>query len=158
MSRVLEKRFSNLPPFDLFTLVLYGEARGEPIEGQLAVAWVIQNRINSGKWGSTYHDVLGAWAQFSCLWPTLSGGLNYQQMLDTTTVLKSKEYLDKTAQAQLIRQLRWVVAGVMREIAMDTTFGSLHYFATNIPDPYWAKAPAVRVATIGRHQFWQGVA
>ena len=158
MKRELDKRFTKLSPFDLFTLVLYGEARGEPIEGQIAVAWVIQNRVNSGRWGNAYHDVLGRWAQFSCLWPTLSGGLNYQQMLSTATLLENKEYLDGTPQARLIVQLRWVVSGVISESPMDTTFGSLHYFATNIPDPFWAKAPAVRVATIARHQFWKGVA
>jgi hypothetical protein len=157
MTHELDVRLSRLTARDLFVVTLYGEARGEPIEGQIAVAWVIQNRLKSGRWGRSLKDVLGAWAQFSALWPTLSGGLNYQDVLDTAGVVDREDELPG-AQGRLLDQLCWVVDGVMCERPMDTTYGSLHYFATSMAKPpYWAVAPGVRMATIGRHEFWAGV-
>ena len=44
---------------DTATRTLYQECRGEPAIGQVAVAWVIRNRLESGRWGNS----LG-----SCLW------------------------------------------------------------------------------------------
>lgn len=60
---------------DVVTLArtLWGEARGEPIEGQVAVAWVIRNRADGarfagqllGREGAVAHVCLTLW-QFSC--------------------------------------------------------------------------------------------
>ena len=44
---------------------IYFEARGEPIEGQLAVAEVVLNRAASGKYPSTICEVVTQKAQFS---------------------------------------------------------------------------------------------
>ena len=44
---------------------LWQEARGEPLEGQIAVAHAIVNRRNSGRWGSTLAEVCLSRAQFS---------------------------------------------------------------------------------------------
>jgi spore germination cell wall hydrolase CwlJ-like protein len=44
---------------------VYFEARGEPIEGQLAVAEVVINRARSGLYPDTYCDVITQPAQFS---------------------------------------------------------------------------------------------
>ncbi|MGH3756111.1 MAG: cell wall hydrolase, partial [Pseudonocardiaceae bacterium] len=46
---------------------LYGEARGEPFDGLVAVAWVIRNRAESPRWWG--RDVKGVCLhplQFSC--------------------------------------------------------------------------------------------
>lgn len=56
---------------DLFVaaLTLYGECRGEPLEGQQAVAWVIRNRAEwkPGQWwGNTVERVCLKPSQFSC--------------------------------------------------------------------------------------------
>ena len=45
---------------------IYGEARGESIETMLAVGWVIRNRLQAGRYGSTYKDVVLQPKQFSC--------------------------------------------------------------------------------------------
>ncbi|VVO24210.1 hypothetical protein PS723_04459 [Pseudomonas fluorescens] len=55
---------------DILARTLWGEARGEGLAGQIAVAWTIRNRVNDGKakswWGEGYAGVcLKAW-QFSC--------------------------------------------------------------------------------------------
>lgn len=45
--------------------VIFHEARGEPLEGQLAVLSVVQNRKNSGKYPSTFCGVIRQKSQFS---------------------------------------------------------------------------------------------
>ena len=155
-TKTLNTRLTKLSPQDLFLITLWGEARGEPIEGQVAVAHVIQNRVISGRWGETHHDVLGRWAQFSALWPQLSGGLNYQEVLDLAGVLDRGEVLGGM-QTYLVQQLRWVVTGVMEHQLLDNTYGSTHYFAPHIVKPSWATSPGVRMAKYGRHEFWAGV-
>lgn len=45
--------------------VIFHEARGEPIEGQLAVLSVVQNRKNSGKYPNTFCGVIKQKSQFS---------------------------------------------------------------------------------------------
>lgn len=45
--------------------VIFHEARGEPLEGQLAVLSVVQNRKNSGKYPSTFCGVIKQKSQFS---------------------------------------------------------------------------------------------
>ncbi len=55
---------------DVVALTLYGEVRGEPLEGQLAVASVLLNRKADGRWGQTFTSVCRAPWQFSCWNPT----------------------------------------------------------------------------------------
>ncbi|HJR27754.1 MAG TPA: cell wall hydrolase, partial [Pseudomonas sp.] len=55
---------------DVLARTLWGEARGEGLPGQIAVAWAIRNRVNDGKarswWGEGYAGVCQAPYQFSC--------------------------------------------------------------------------------------------
>ena len=55
---------------DILTRTLWGEARGESLAGQIAVAWTIRNRVNDGKaksgWGEGYACVCLKPYQFSC--------------------------------------------------------------------------------------------
>ena len=44
------------------------EARGEPIEGQQAVAYVIKNRLSDGRWGNSLASVCLWHAAFSGWW------------------------------------------------------------------------------------------
>lgn len=43
---------------EILARTLWGEARGESLSGQIAVAWTIRNRVNDGKdkswWGEGY--------------------------------------------------------------------------------------------------------
>lgn len=50
--------------------VLTLECGNQCYEGQLAIANLIINRILSGRWGSTVHDVLYAENQFSVVYTT----------------------------------------------------------------------------------------
>ncbi|KAK9882351.1 hypothetical protein WA026_020873 [Henosepilachna vigintioctopunctata] len=46
---------SALTDREIFAKTVYGEARGEPVEGQIWVAWVIKNRARANKkyWGGS---------------------------------------------------------------------------------------------------------
>ena len=55
---------------DILARTLWGEAWGESLAGQIAVAWTIRNRVNDGKdkswWGEGYGGVCQKPYQFSC--------------------------------------------------------------------------------------------
>lgn len=51
--------------FECLASAIYFEARGEPLEGQLAVAEVILNRVRSGRFRGTVCDVVTQPSQFS---------------------------------------------------------------------------------------------
>jgi len=55
---------------DILARTLWGEARGESLAGQIAVAWTIRNRVNDGNakswWGEGYTGVCQKPYQFSC--------------------------------------------------------------------------------------------
>lgn len=51
----------------LLACIVYAESGGESYEGQLAVANVVLNRLQSGKWGSTVSDVIYAPGQFTAV-------------------------------------------------------------------------------------------
>lgn len=51
--------FSHWPLALLGATVLWGEARGEPFEAKVAIAWVIQNRVDAKTWyGKTHKEVI----------------------------------------------------------------------------------------------------
>ncbi|WP_425456422.1 spore cortex-lytic enzyme [Cohnella pontilimi] len=54
----LRKYSLNLKEMDILARVVYSEARGEPYKGQVAVAAVVMNRIQSGKFPSNIQDVV----------------------------------------------------------------------------------------------------
>ncbi|HEY8343328.1 MAG TPA: cell wall hydrolase [Calditerricola sp.] len=130
------------------TLTLIGEARGEPDEGKIAVAWVIRNRAemdlgNDGKpdwWGDTIYDVcLKPW-QFSC-W---NEGDPNRKVLDTTSTSDP-----------IYRACRAIVDAVLAGEYPDPTHGATHYCTLTLT-PAWAKG-RVPVAIIGRHKFFRDV-
>jgi N-acetylmuramoyl-L-alanine amidase len=51
-------------PRDLMIRTTLGEARGQPLDGQIAVAAVIRNRMLSGKFGQSIREIVIAEAQF----------------------------------------------------------------------------------------------
>jgi spore germination cell wall hydrolase CwlJ-like protein len=57
---------SRLADQTLLALCIWAEAEGEPPEGQLAVGWVVRNRVEHPCWwGHDYHSVILATWQFS---------------------------------------------------------------------------------------------
>lgn len=144
-----------LSDVDILALTLFGETRGEPIEGQIAVAQVIRNRVridlgNDGKpdwWGEGYRGVCLAPKQFSC-WndgdPTQGAIIDCAQRLrDGRPQIRQLDFA----------QLQWIADGVIRGLVVDELGVSTHYHADTIA-PAWA-ASMILTAKKGHHVFYR---
>ena len=140
-----------LPEAAILGLTLYGEARGEPIEGLIGVACVIRNRLLDSKkrWGADYRAVCLQKAQFSC-WMEAGGKANYDELIKATTIL-----LKNDPAPPLLEQCAWVALGVSRGALLDTVKGANHYHVASMqPRPSWAQA-FVPVTQKGAHVFYK---
>lgn len=136
---------------DILARTLWGEARGESLAGQIAVAWTIRNRVemdlhNDGKpdwWGEGYASVCQKPYQFSC-WNRNDPNYVY---LSGAKPIPFREF----AQAQIAADQ--VLAGKVP----DPTGGATHYYATTMPKaPDWA-AKAKQTLKLGHHFFFKDV-
>jgi len=114
---------------DLVTATIFGEARGSPIEGKVAVGWVIKNRMLDDRWPDTYKEVVLQRKQFSC-WNKKD--VNYEKTVKST--IPSRNHTDSAW-----RECRLVAHGIIYDRLLDNTKGSNHYYADYIEKPYWAK-------------------
>lgn len=124
-------------------LNVYFEARGEPVEGQLAVAMVTMNRVTSKQYPNTVCGVVWQRRQFS--W-THDGKSDRPRNREAWALAKkiSKFVLNKY--------------GSLKELsngALDLTNGALHYYAPDLANPRWAKHKEV-TRRIGGHLFLKG--
>jgi spore germination cell wall hydrolase CwlJ-like protein len=125
---------------DILARTLYGEARGEGLAGQIAVACTIRNRVNDGE---GYAGVCLKPYQFSC-WN--KNDPNYPH-LSGAKPIPPKQF----AQAQRAADL--VISGQ----EPDITRGATHYYATTMPKaPAWAK-DATQTLRLGNHVFFKDV-
>lgn len=132
---------------EILARTLYGEARGEPWEGKIAVAWVVRNRVETdihsdGKpdwWGEGYEAVCLKPAQFTC-WSD-----HNRAALESVT-----------PDDPVFRDCLAASAAVMSGLVPDPTAGATHYCNPALADPDWAKA-ATKTARIGGHVFYKDV-
>lgn len=126
--------------YDEFTavLTLWGEARGETLEGQGAVAHVIMNRRNDGRWGSTYDAVCRAPSQFSC-WN--HNDPNYAKMVNLPA--------NDAGLKALLSTLHFC------QTQPDFTQGAMFYYAASMtPPPYWV-ASMLFCGQFGSQRFYK---
>jgi N-acetylmuramoyl-L-alanine amidase len=152
MAHIPDPTLRALTPHQLQLVTLFGEVRGEPVQGQIAVCQVFHHRLQDGRWGDSIEEVLLAWAQFSCLWPTLGGG-NFKSVLELATRLVTGEEL----KAGVEQQLDWVVSGVAKGLLRDVVAGATHYYANTIPPPFWVTKDTTFCGQFGRHLFYRNV-
>jgi len=127
---------------DCVAEAIYFEARGEPFEGQLAVANVINNRVKSSKFPNTHCDVVyqakrinGKIVKNKCAFSFYCDG-------------KVEEIKDKKAYklAENIAKLS------MQEVYVDIAKRATHFHTTNV-NPYWSKHLEY-LGKIGKHKFY----
>jgi spore germination cell wall hydrolase CwlJ-like protein len=121
---------------------IYGEARNQPYDGMVAVAWVMLNRLHSKKWfsGETLAETCLMPKQFSC-WNT--GDPNRVRMLRVAE------------DDPLLVKIRTIVEAVVAGQIQDPTKGATHYRVVNTPAA-WAIGYKP-VATIGDHEFFKNI-
>ena len=116
---------------ECLALVIYFEARGEPVAGQIAVAEVVYNRMVDHRFPDTLCDVVYQRKQFS--W-THDG--------------KS----DKPKDRQTYRKI-YALAEKIQRGDMFEGHGATHYHADYVV-PYW-KNHLTFVKKVGKHMFYR---
>lgn len=129
---------------DMLTAMIYCEARGESYEGQLAVGYVIMNRVRSSKFPNTLEAVLSAPKQFE---PYGSGRFNI--------VLTA--YWEQIP--GVIHEASWKSCqqAAMVCVNSDSNVGESLFFRTHKPVPQLAEnleAAGVPYWIIGNHIFY----
>ncbi|CAI8773758.1 N-acetylmuramoyl-L-alanine amidase [Pseudomonas jessenii] len=132
---------------DILARTLWGEARGESLAGQIAVACTIRNRVNDGKtrswWGEGYAGVCQKPYQFSC-WNKSDPNFAY---LSGAKPIPFRE----------LAQARIAADQVIDGNVPDPTGGATHYYASTMTKaPAWV-AGAKQTLKLGRHLFFKDV-
>jgi spore germination cell wall hydrolase CwlJ-like protein len=111
---------------------VYYEARGEPSQGRAAVAYVVMNRAESGKFPETPCAVVAESCQFS---------YRCDGRPETLAVRADRDAAYATARA------------VLTGVVADPTNGALFFHASRI-QPGWFES-RIRVGEIGNHVFYR---
>lgn len=126
---------------DILARTLYGEARGEPLNGMEAVATVVMNRVRRGGWfGKDVISVCLKPYQFSC-WN--KGDPNFSKIHAVSA--------DDPVFATCKRVAARAVSGTLP----DAVRGATHYHTLSC-NPKWS-LDQVPVAQIGNHLFYKEV-
>ncbi len=116
---------SSSAELNLLAHVVYGEARGEPYTGQVAVAAVVLNRVRSSSFPNTVAGVVYQAGAFDCV---ADGQINY------------------TPNQSAINAARDALNG------WDPTYGCLFYYNPRTATSKWMLSRTVKLA-IGNHNF-----
>ena len=123
-------------------MAIYFEARSEPLEGQVAVANTIMNRVHSPYFPDTPCEVVKQgryWAGHP-----LRNQCHFSYWCDG-----KPEYIkDQQAYTKALS------IAVNAEKLFDVTYGSTYYHSDDV-NPYWSDGLKL-VRQIGRHLFYQG--
>lgn len=123
-------QFAKAADIECLAQNIYHEARGESLQGQIAVAQVTVNRVKSGKFQNSVCKTVFASKQFS--W----------------TLDKSK----KVRNAKAWQDAKAIATAVLQTPHYFPDFKAL-YFHTKQVNPIWNRK-MLRVATIGNHVFY----
>lgn len=148
-----DKIKASLSDYDALWLTLYGEARGEPVEGQIAVASVIRNRVGH-RWGASLRAVCLAPKQFSCWNPDANA--NHAQLIELAGAVLGDFHERAVVPFDMrARQCRFIAQGIISGDLLDNTQGADHYLTKNLLQsaaaPTWAVGKPARF--VGAHAF-----
>jgi len=142
-----------LSDFDAFWLTLWGEARGQPIEGIIAVASVIRNRVGK-RFGDSYKAVCLARKQFSCWNPGTDK--NHVLLMEKARMVVG-DYAERSTLPDdpAIREIKYIAQGMMGRDLRDNSRGADHYLTIDLfqtRPPEWAKGQTP-TGYVGAHVF-----
>jgi hypothetical protein len=127
---------------EALTLVIWGEARSEIIEGKIGVAMVVKNRWLAHYLGAqtiaevcVQHDAFSAWSQ------------EVQVMQSEQEMLTGDPSLAHHPDP-VIRLCLEIARATIAGTLADNTRQATHYWAQTIETPYWANGvPAIRLGS-----------
>jgi len=128
----------------LLALCVWREARGESLQGKIAVAWSIRNRVTKPGvtwWGDDWEEVIEHKFQYSSFNPD---DPNAKKLPGDPS--KDASWRDSL----LAAEQAYTGAG------LDPTNGATHYYAPSVvAAPAWTKDKnSVFKTKIGAHEFW----
>lgn len=142
---------TKLSDIEILGLTLIGEARGEPIEGQIATGCVVRNRLhhNPTKYRD-YADVCLEREQFSC-WN--ANDPNYTVLIELVQKITNHQLVSD----MYYRQCMWVSSGIINWQIADITNGARFYLTKSLYDspqrPTWADK-ILTASTYGKQIFF----
>lgn len=153
MSLTREQIRASLSDEQALAACLYGEARGESLEGIVAVGCVIRNRaLTPAWWGVGYRSVCLKRDQFSCFWG------DDKNTSETYEVAEALLLGGPSGERTVLSEIRFIAAGIIGEQLRDITRNADHYLTATLyrrPEcPNWAKGK-VPVARIASHCFFR---
>jgi peptidoglycan hydrolase-like protein with peptidoglycan-binding domain len=132
---------------DVLARTIFGEARGEPDQGKIGVAYTVINRVSIAQsrggywWGNTIREVCLKPFQYSC-W-----NRNDPNRAIILAVRPGERVFDRCL----------VIARQVIERAISNPVDrSTHYYATYIPAPNWTRG-ATFFVQLGIHKFYKNV-
>lgn len=131
------KSLSNDEQFDCLTMAVYYEAGNQTLTGKMAVANVIENRLQQRRYPNSYCEVVKQNRQFSFYWDGLPEPMP-----------KNSSKMEKAA----LLESRIVAFLVFSGLHWDNTDGSDHYHSYKV-DPVWT-SEMTPTARIGDHSFY----
>ena len=118
---------SNNTDLNLLSRIIYGEARGEPYEGQVAVGAVVLNRVRSSSFPNTIAGVIYQKGQFSCV---TDGQFDVPIAEDSTVYKAAQDAMN----------------------GVDPTNGALYFYNPSKTKSKWLFSLKT-LTTIGKHVF-----
>ncbi len=139
---------STLNDVDALALTLFGEARGEPLEGKAAVASVVMNRVkHPDRYGDTIRDVCLQPKQFSC-WN--GGDANYARLMGMAERMKAN-HLGTDPDGATMAECVWVAEGYAKGLLRSRVDDCDHYLTRQLwlspQRPSWAEGPVIPVGS-----------
>lgn len=138
----------------ILALTMVGEARGESLDGRVAVGWTVRNRVMAR--GQTYASRCLQKSQYSCWWE-FGGKENYDKLIELSrqvfTVSAAHPWFPVYRECLVLA--RGVISGDLR----DRTKGSTHYLTLALlhsKPPNWVP-PGTPTAVLGNHAFFADI-
>jgi len=149
LKSMLWEIFSGLTEAQIMALTIYGEARGEPYEGKVAVGSVILERVEHRDWdGKTLHEVCLMPYQFSCFLPA---DPNFKALK-----LIAGDWDTKITRSKALSECYSIAKGLLDGTIPRTPIiaeKNVCQYKTKAAKAAWANKME-RVAVIGHHEFY----
>ena len=131
-------------PLQLFAMLLFGEARGQPNIAKIGVGFVVRNRVLDPKWwGSTWREIILKPKQFSCF------NLGDPNRL----IIMNPSQPEQKAWEECCLVAHSIYFSVPHLNLIDKTLGANHYHDTSVK-PLWAD-PKKQTVQIDRFLFYK---
>ena len=146
----INKVWASDPNGEIFCLAknIYFEAGNQPIAGKIAVAQVVQNRVESVNYPDTMCGVV-----YQAKWRTNWNG----SLVPVRNKCQFSWYCDGKSDAPVDSNTWLLSLRIARDVLQskygDITEGSTHYHATRV-HPYWADS-LTEVVTVDQHIFYK---